>query len=889
MTDRAQVPVAQRFGKLKAILPYLVAALLFGLGMAALYRLLEPVKIDDVVMQLRAMPWTTLAAALLTTICAYLSLVGYDWSALRHIGKPLPLPVVLTGGLMAYAFGNTIGLSAISGGAVRWRVYSGLGLDGYDVAAVSTFTAVSFGVAATVVGLSALALHPGALAAVLPFSPGMVQLAALAGIAAILLPLIWASVGRRAIRIGRFHLATPSLPILAGQFVFSMGDLGFTALTLWLLLPVTGMDFLPFLAVFAAASVAAVVSHVPGGIGIFETVIIAAMPAGTPIGPLAAALLLYRLMYYLLPFALALIVLAGYELWRSTDHRRPDGPVARSVSLMEPALRAVMPLAPLVLGVMIFGAGLWMSLATLIPPTGPAAEAAEAAEAVLPRMFAEGSALLTSAIGAVLIVLALGVVRRSFGAFVVAAAAIAAGAGMALADGDTRRALGLALALAILLPFRRAFFRRATLTEAAMGPGWIVLVLSTLTAFGFVLFFANKSTTFSHEMWWQFATDERAPRALRAGFTASLTVVTLALILLLRAPRFRPGPPDDRAMSWADAVIRRSPDPTAGFALTRDKALIFSQSGDGFVMFAPSGRSWIALGGAVGEPDAQREAAWRFVEAARQEGAQPVFYEVAPEDLPLMLELGMSLHNMGEEAVVDLAGFSLDGPARAQLRAAHARALHDGLSLTLAMPPHDPALIADLRVISDAWLAGNRRREKRFSVGRFDPGWLDRWPLAVVRHHGQPVAFASLLTAPETRRATVDLMRLAAPAPDATMDFLLTEMMLQLRAGGWTSLSLGMAPLSGLDPARSRRLWDRFGALIFRHGGNFDDFAGLRAFKQKFDPDWRPRYLAVPTSLPPLRPLVDAATLIGGESLRVLRRPWRMPQGRLTAPPSDTV
>ena len=98
----------------------------------------------------------------------YLFLVGYDWSGLRYIGKPLPLPVTVTGGLMAYAFGNTIGLSAVSGGAVRYRIYSGFGLDAYDVAAVSTFCAVSYGVAASVVGLAAVALFPGAWASFRP-------------------------------------------------------------------------------------------------------------------------------------------------------------------------------------------------------------------------------------------------------------------------------------------------------------------------------------------------------------------------------------------------------------------------------------------------------------------------------------------------------------------------------------------------------------------------------------------------------------------------------------------------------------------------------------------------------------------------------------------------
>ncbi|MFZ5710840.1 MAG: bifunctional lysylphosphatidylglycerol flippase/synthetase MprF [Pseudomonadota bacterium] len=861
---------AAAFGmRLAAAAPYIMALALFALGLFALYRLLAPLDVADVAARIRATPWTTLALAGLATLGGYLSLVGYDWSALRHIGKPLPVPVVLTGGLMAYAFGNTIGLSAVSGGAVRWRVYSGLGLDGYDVAAVSTFAAVSFGVAATVVGLAALAIQPGALAAILPFPEGTVRIAALALILVQAVPLVWASVTGRSLRIGRFTLRAPSLPVLGGQILFSLGDIGFSALTLYLVLPAPDLGFLTFLAVFAAATMAGIVSHVPGGIGVFETVVIAAIPAGIPVDEVAAALLLYRLVYYLLPFLAALAVLALYEAWRAVGGRAVGGRVARggigrALSAVEPGLRAVEPLGPLVLAAMVFGSGLWMSLSALLPP---ASDAAEAAETLLPLAFVEGSALLSSALGAALILLSLGILRRGAGAFWLTVAALASGIAVALAQGfDWERALALAVAIALLLPFRQSFHRRTTLTHAAFAPGWIALVVATLMGFGFVLLFAHRGMPYASELWWQFALDGRAPRALRAGLVASLIVGLAALWLLLRAPAVRTGAPGPADIARAEAVIAAAGTPDAAFALTGDKALIFSDDGRGFVMFAVSGRSWLAYGGPVGPREEGEDAAVAFVDAARRAGARPVFYEVDAGDVPLMLDLGLALHKMGEEAVVDLTRFGLDGPDRKKLRAAHARALRGGLTLEIARPPHDPALIANLRRVSDDWLAARNAREKGFSVGRFDPAWLGRWPLALVRQGGRTVAFANLLPGGTGRMATVDLMRHAGDAPPGTMEFLFTDLMLRLKAEGFAAFSLGMAPLSGLAPERSHRLWDRFGALVYRHGGSFYNFEGLRAFKEKFDPDWHPRYLAAPSALPPLLPLADAARLIGGRT-----------------------
>lgn len=852
--------VLERPALWRQFLPYMAAILLFGAGLYALNRLLAEVDIREVAAQIRATPWHITGIALLTTVAGYLFLAGYDWSALRHIGKPLPLPVAMTGGLMAYAFGNTIGLSAISGAAVRWRVYSGLGLDGYDIAAISTFTAASFGIAASLIGFSALAVFPGALGPLLPLPEATIRLLAVAAICVTVGPLLWAAITRRELRIGRFCLHAPTLSVLGTQLLICLGDITFSALTLYILLPDAGMGFTTFLAIFAAATMAGVLSHVPGGVGVFESVIIAAMPRGVPIDNVAAALLLFRLIYYLVPFVLALILLAIYEGWRLLGSHTPQTRIGRRLISIEPALHAVSPIAPLLLAVMVFGSGLWMSLSALMPPM---TEAAELAESIFPLAFVEGSILLTSALGAGLIVLSLGVVRRSLGAFWLTVAAMLTGAAFVIIEGiEPGQAAALILGVLILMPFRRAFHRRSLLTHSALTPGWIALMAAAVAGFGFVLFFAHKETPYSNELWWQFAADESAPRALRSGLLAALTVGLGALFLLLRIPHFRPEIPDRHTLEIAGRIAMQGQNPDAGFVLTGDKAVMLSDNHEAFLMFGVAGSSWIAYGPPVGKPEAAEEVAYSFVDAARRAGARPIFYEVGPGDVPLMLDLGMTLHKMGEEAVVDLRQFSLSGAERKRLRTSHARAGRDGLTLDIAMPPHDAALIEKLRGISDEWLAAKKSREKGFSIGRFDPEWLNRWALALVRRDGEVIAFGNIMTTDRHDLASIDLMRHRSDAPTGTMEFMFTALMLALKERGYPAFSLGMAPLAGLDPNRSRRVWDRFGALIFRHGGSFYKFEGLRAFKNKFAPDWQPHYLATPTTLPPLLPLADAARLI---------------------------
>ncbi len=217
---------------------------------------------------------------------------------------------------------------------------------------------------------------------------------------------------------------------------------------------------------------------------------------------------------------------------------------------------------------------------------------------------------------------------------------------------DIEGALTLGIAMLILLPFRREFHRRTSLVHGAFSPLWFLLMLGLLLSVGFVLVFAHKGTPYSTELWWQFAADKSAPRALRAGLVLALLVAIAALMLLLRVPRLHPGTPDAAQLRQAERIVAAQGDPEGNFALTGDKSLLFSDDSRGFVMFGVHGRSWIALGGPFGPPDVASELGWAFVDTARRAGARPVFYEVGERHLPLMLDLGLSLHKLGERGVV---------------------------------------------------------------------------------------------------------------------------------------------------------------------------------------------------------------------------------------------
>ncbi|MEO8224752.1 MAG: phosphatidylglycerol lysyltransferase domain-containing protein, partial [Gammaproteobacteria bacterium] len=222
------------------------------------------------------------------------------------------------------------------------------------------------------------------------------------------------------------------------------------------------------------------------------------------------------------------------------------------------------------------------------------------------------------------------------------------------------------------------------------------------------------------------------------------------------------------------------------------------------------------------------------------------------------------LTKLGEEARVPLAEFSLDGKARAELRSARRRAEREGATFEIIMPPDVRAILPALRGISDHWLDEKSVDEKGFSLGFFSPDYLVNFPIALVRRHGVPVAFANLWLTAGKEELSVDLMRFGPDAPYGVMDFLFTELLLWGKAQGYGHFNLGMAPLSGLEEHPLAPAWHRVGNLVFRYGEHFYNFSGLRRYKAKFLPVWQPRYLASPGGLLLPRVLLDVSALISG-------------------------
>ena len=853
---------------LRRIFPVVLGAALFGLGIYALYHLLRPVSPAEIMAQVRAMPATVLLAALAATVVGYVAMIAYDALALRFIRRRLPFGVVVLGGYLGYAFGNTIGVSAISGGAVRYRIYSASGLNGFEVATVSGYIAIAVGVGLTLVGLTALAIHPGAVDALLPSRPGTIRLAAGLIVIVSVTAIIWASVRQHSLRIWGYDLHLPPPADLAGQLVITLIDIAAASFALWVLLPAGKPDFPTFVAIYSAATMIGVISHVPGGIGVFETVVIGALPSSVPVGETAAALLLFRMIYYLLPFALGFLIAAMNEA------RAAGGVISRMMgqlpSQVQPALSALHGMVPGLVAAVTFGLGTYLLLVTMVPAMR--ADALADGDLVATLML-EGGTLATGIAGLSLLVLSHGLARRVSSAYLTTLAMLAIAALASLAnDLDVENAGLLGLASLSLVPFWRAFDRTGPLTEGVFGPRWFALIGAVVLATAAVFFFSHKTVPYSNDLWIDFTRSAGTPRALRAGLLVSVLLFLFCLHLLTRPVRTTVPDTTQAALGDARAILAQAQDPQSWLSQTGDKRFLFSEAGDAFLMYGTRRASWVAFGDPVGNPAAFEALIWEFAERAEAAGCRPVFYEISARHLPLWVEQGHILHKIGEEAVVSLAEFSLQGSRFKTMRAAQNKRIRDGYEFEVLPPPHADPLMDELGAISLAWLGGKAGAEKGFSVGRFDPAYLAHFDIAVIRKDGRIIAFANIMAAGGGQALAVDLMRYLPEEASGIMEFMFLRLIEHYRDAGATEFSLGTAPLAGLSERTVARSWIRFGRMIYRHGGMFYNFEGLRAFKQKFQPEWRPRYLALPPGRSPLIAMSDVAVLIAGSTRGLIAR-----------------
>jgi phosphatidylglycerol lysyltransferase len=842
-----------------ALIRNILSVTAFAVAMWLLFHEFSSYKAEDVALSLRSLPWWVVAAALFFTACNYLVLIGYDWLGVRAMKYPLSFRQVSIAAMLYYAFSNALGV-VLGGAPVRVRMYSAWGMPSQDIVRLLVLIAASFWVGLFLVGGILFVFAPFEVPARLnlPFTSSLPLGIVLLTIAA---SYFVACIFRQSpLHFLGINFQPPSIKIALAQTTIASCDFLLASAVLYVLLPSdVSVGFFSFTAIYLLAIIVALVSHVPGGVGIIELVLVTMLPQSSH--GLVASLVAYRVIYYLVPLLLAVTGVAIATI-------RPHFSRARTVATE--TWRWTSIVGPRIITGAVFVAGLLLLISGALPAVDGRMQIVRR---TLPLPMVELSHFLGSIIGALLLILARALQQRIDAAWGLTTVLLGVGAVVSLFKGlDYEEALILSVLALILLACRKHFYRRGALFSASLTTGWIAAVMISMGLMVWLVFFSYSHVEYSHELWWEFAFRGDAPRSMRSLIGATVVIALFGISRLFRSRPSLPSLAADEELCEIANVVKTAESTNANLALLGDKRFIFSKDRRSAVMFGCEGDCWISMGDPIGPESSADDAAWNFREACDAAGALPVFYQIDESSLGRYVEMGLSMIKLGEEARVPLKDFSLEGSSRRKdLRRTKKRFSEAGLSFEIVPQSNVPTLMPRLKEISDAWLGNKSAGEKGFSLGYFNEAYLSRYDIAIVKLADNPIAFANLWRGANQQELSIDLMRYVPDSPHGVMEYLFIELMLYGKTEGYHWFNLGMAPLSGVDSHRLGPVWNQISNLLFRHGEHFYNFQGLRNYKRKFDPEWFPKYLASPGGFALPKVLANVSTLISGGVIKLIK------------------
>lgn len=301
-----------RFHKLGTV----ASAILFAASLAVLWHIVSDVGIDGIRNALTSANRQQLLMAGGFTALSYLFLTFYDVLALRQLQITMPYRAKALGSYTSFAISFTLGFPLITAATVRYWIYSRHGVSAAKVASITLIAGVTFWLGMALVIAFGLLAETGAIGGINHLPATMNQLIGAGVLAVIVFYLVWVARKRRAVRVQKWLIELPNLRVTLAQLALGAADVCAAAAVLYVLLPAGhGIEFPMFAAVYAFACILGIASHAPGGLGVFEATMLLAF-AWVPHNAMLGALFLFRAIYYVVPFVIALALLGAYEIAR---------------------------------------------------------------------------------------------------------------------------------------------------------------------------------------------------------------------------------------------------------------------------------------------------------------------------------------------------------------------------------------------------------------------------------------------------------------------------------------------------------------------------------------------------------------------------------------------
>lgn len=818
------------------------------LAMSFLLKASEETSRDDMLKILTQFSAKSIFDAVLATIVSFVLMILLELLAFRSNGARLRPWRIAKVSFIAFSVSNTISLGGIASTSLRFRLYLKDKISSSNILRISAFSSAAVWLGfLSLFGFTAL-FHPFQLPAEfhvpdwgLPVSAGLSLL-----IAILYLSVSWAQ--KPKFKIRGETLSFPHLRFAFFQVLLSALDWMVASYALYVLIPGSeGLSYYFFLQVFLVAQIVGMVVTLPGGLGILEVLTIYMLAPNQQLSKeYAAALVLYRTIYYITPLVAALVLLAVEELVDSTHYLAVFARGLLNISARWVPFGVALAIA-------------FMGFICFIE-AGPLAMATPESMG----KYLSASVLGVSIYGLILLILADGLRRRSFAAWAVALPFVILTAVTLILAHASWWAISAALFCATIMAFcRNEFFRHSRLFDEPLTTSWSILTGLIFLSFAGVIYGLWQDFSVVQYPWWETPSHPNYLWGLFLPSSVTLGGISLWRLIVPKG-RIEKIPYIPLSLEQAAPLAMKSPVTQSQLVLLGDKNLFSTKDRNGFLMYALEGSTWVVLGDPIA-PDAisSKQLVTEFLTFVDRQGGTSVHYQITPANLGIYIDLGYQFLKVGEEARVHLSDFSLEGRDRKSLRNSCKRV--EAQAVLFEVIPRDQ--IADhwrkLEAISTTWLKNCGMKEKGFSLGYFCRQYLSNFDIAVLKKDGEIIAFANLWLSDTKEEMSIDLMRSGDELPSGGMDYMFVKMMEWGRDHGYKWFNLGMAPLSGLDRGHTlARTWNQFGSMLFDAGESLYNFKGVRNFKEKFSPVWEARYLAYPNGFSLPIALTDITKLI---------------------------
>ena len=603
-------------------------------------KMFRHLRLRDITHAVHAIPERALLEGAGLTVCAYLVLTFYDRLATRYAGQRLAWHRTAFASFCAYVLSHNLGFSALSGAAVRYRLYAAWGLSPGEIARVIAFCSLTFFLGSMAIGGAVALFEPRSIPFLGSHLPRLVIM--LVGVA------FWGVVGayltlsRRvpSVRIAGHEIALPGAVTGIKQVLLAMADVSVTSSILYSLLPhAAGLGYPKFLTIYIASYSAGLLASLPGGLGVFDTAVMLGLSAYLPAAEVLGSVLVFRLYYYIVPLFLAGTMFAGHEIYLrgaavAGVRRQPRSSGVLRASEADFSVTVSTGLTAL-------SGALLLALGVLEPSGAPGFLRRTIDVGMLASHASEYG---VSLIGGALMVLAIGLSQRVTLAWGASILLLMAAALICVAQGQPVWVAGSeVLAALLLLPFRSAYYRHARLLSEPLDPG---TALPLVAIAGCVLALARLAPDFRYlerTSWWQLVLSTALPDRLRASVLLLVVVFLFATWRLIRPGRVA-------WLPWNETERERFAS-LGGDAPPQADGLVMGESGRSCIAFRRVGDLLLGLGDPAGGMRDRSSAVWRLRDLAVQEGRMTAVWRAGPAMLDVWGDIGLTAWPLGPDGM----------------------------------------------------------------------------------------------------------------------------------------------------------------------------------------------------------------------------------------------